>query len=340
VGLVLVSGCSVTQDEGEYFGTQDRFGKDPHTFFVNAGGEPEYIDPGKAHDSVSSKMISHLFEGLAGFGPDAEPTPAVALRYDRSDDNLYFRFHLRDDAFWSDGRPVTARDFEYAWRRVLEPTTASQSSPNLYFLRNAELYNQGRLLRAKAPTPVFEGPDKRTSTTNLAEGELVVVLGRSPITLSSRIAPLSELPEGLAGFGYDPPNAKKKTPESMTLLFERESRKVSPTDEGAWDAGDYDVLGARGATVCNGAKDLVFEIASADRTRRGLLPGCMLKPSSTTGATSLVARYDALPTFDARSRRDPGEPRALGFVEEATLARDPSTLGVRAVDDRTLEVEA
>jgi oligopeptide transport system substrate-binding protein len=345
LGLVLacVGACSVTQEEGDYFGTQDRFGKDPHTFFVNAGSEPEYIDPGKAHDSISSKMINHLFEGLAGYGPDAEPTPAVALRYDRSSDNLYFRFHLRDDAFWSDGKPVTARDFEYAWRRVLDPTTASQASPNLYFLRNGELYNQGKLLRAKGSTPVFDGPDQRTESARLAEGDLVVVLGRSPIALSTRVAPLPSLPEGLTGFGYDAPNPKKKTPESMTLLFERESRKVPPAEvgpEGAWEGGDYDVLGVRGSTVCNGAKDLVFEVASADRSRRGLLPGCMLKPSDSKRATSLIARYDALPTFDARTRRAPGEPVPLGFVEEGTLARDPSTLGVRAVDERTLEVEA
>ncbi len=339
LAVFSVAGCSVQSDTNEYFGTQDRFGKDPNTFFVNAGGEPEYIDPGKSHDSISSKFIYHLFEGLAGYGPDAEPTPAAAVRWDKSNDNLYFRFHLRDDARWSDGKPVTAHDFVYAWKRVLDPKTGSQSSTNLYFVRNGELFNQGKLLRAKEKVVVADAPrDNATAVGELAVGDIALVLGRSPVKLASGVAPLRELPAGLEGFGYDAANVKKKTPEQLTLLFAKEATKVEPS-AGAWPEGDYDLVRIESATICNGDKDFVFEVAGPDG-KRGLIPGCMLKPSDAKNQRALIARWDADPSFDATKRREPGDPKPLGFVDESKLATDDAMLGVRAVDDKTLEVEA
>lgn len=139
-------GCD--DDRGAHFGTTERRGRDPHTFYVNNGTEPEYLDPGKAHDSASTTLVEHLFEGLVSLGPEGELVPGVALRWDQSDDNRLYRFHLRDDARWSDGRPVTAHDFEYAWKRVLRPSTGSQSASNLHVLQNGQAYHLGRLVTA------------------------------------------------------------------------------------------------------------------------------------------------------------------------------------------------
>src|SRR5579871_433010 len=158
LALVLLSacsGCSIANDKSPYFGTTTRVGKDPHTFYTNAGGEPEYLDPGMLHDTASEALVDSLFEGLAAYGPDAEPRPAVASGWDESADHRLFRFHLRGDAKWSDGKPVTAGDFEYAWKRVLQPDTASQSASNLYVLKNGEAFNTGKLKSAKASTSVF-----------------------------------------------------------------------------------------------------------------------------------------------------------------------------------------
>jgi oligopeptide transport system substrate-binding protein len=140
---VLATSCH--QDESElYFGTTTRPSKDVETLYANAYGEPEYLDPGLSHDWSSGGIILQMFEGLTVYHPkDSRPVQGVAVRFDKSADNRIYRFHLRPDARWSDGAPVTARDFEYAWKRILHPKTGSRVAANLYVLKNGELFNRG-----------------------------------------------------------------------------------------------------------------------------------------------------------------------------------------------------
>lgn len=129
-----------------YFGGAARLERDPATFHVNNGSEPEYLDPGKCSDGGCAALVTQLFEGLTRYSPeDGHPVQGVAQSWEKSDDNRLFRFHLRPDARWSDGRPVTAGDFEYAWKRALRPATASRAAGNLYALKNAELFRLGKL---------------------------------------------------------------------------------------------------------------------------------------------------------------------------------------------------
>jgi oligopeptide transport system substrate-binding protein len=129
-----------------YFGSTHRPDRDPATFYVNAGAEPEYLDPGKCSDGGCGALVTQLFEGLTRHHPeDGHPVQGVAERWEKSDDNRSYRFHLRADARWSDGRPVTAGDFEYAWKRALRPGTASRAAGNLYALKNAELFRLGKV---------------------------------------------------------------------------------------------------------------------------------------------------------------------------------------------------
>lgn len=130
---------------GGYYGSTDRGAKDPGTIYVG-GSEPEHLDPAKCAEVNSSQYAAHLFEGLATYGPAGlRPAAGVARAWDRSDDGRSYRFHLRPEARWSDGRPVTSGDFEYAWKRTLRPETASRAAPDLYPLKNAEPFNKGRL---------------------------------------------------------------------------------------------------------------------------------------------------------------------------------------------------
>lgn len=151
------------QGGGEYFGTTSRtqvVRKDEATFYLNNGTEPEYLDPGKSNDLASSVLIAQLFEGLTAYHPkDLHPTPGVAERWDRSDDGRRYRFHLREAAKWSDGRPVTAHDFEYAWKRVLRPKTASRASSQLHVLKNGELFNRG-LIKDESAVGVRAASDR------------------------------------------------------------------------------------------------------------------------------------------------------------------------------------
>lgn len=131
---------------GEYFGTLERKGKDPSVLYVNSGAEPETLDPGKNSDLAASALLLQLFEGLTAYHPESlRPVQGVAERWDESPDHRLYRFYLRHGAKWSDGSEVTAHDFEYAWKRVLNPKTASRAAPNLYAIKNAEAFNQGKM---------------------------------------------------------------------------------------------------------------------------------------------------------------------------------------------------
>ena len=230
-----LSACS-TEEASPYFGTTTRGAKDARTFYVNNVGEPEYLDPGKCSDTLGGVLIAQLFEGLTGYDPrDGHPVQGVAESWERSDDNRLFRFHLRGNARWSDGVPVTARDFEYAWRRVLRPATASKAVANLYTIKNGELFSQGKLKALRRD----------------------VVLRASP--------------------GASAP-AQARLPKGTFV-------QVLAIDKG-W---------------------------------------------------ARVERWAALPAY--ATRRAPPPPALAGFVAEEELIEDDAILGVRATDDRTLEVE-
>lgn len=110
----------------------------------NAGEEPGTLDPALSHDIAGLKILMHLFEGLAGYDPrDASPVPAAAERWDVSPDGKTYTFHLRE-AKWSNGDPVDAEDFVYAWRRVVAPSTASAYANRMYVVKNGREIAAGR----------------------------------------------------------------------------------------------------------------------------------------------------------------------------------------------------
>lgn len=114
-------------------------------FRMNLASEPPTLDPGLSQDNTSNTIINAVFEGLVRKGEDGTELPVVAESWDISEDGLKYVFHLRQDAKWSNGDPVTANDFEYAWKRVLDPnlTPASPYTYQLYYIKNAEAYNGG-----------------------------------------------------------------------------------------------------------------------------------------------------------------------------------------------------
>ncbi|MFY9269354.1 MAG: peptide ABC transporter substrate-binding protein [Candidatus Manganitrophaceae bacterium] len=114
-------------------------------FRMNLTSEPPTLDWSLATDNVSIRVIENLMEGLAEYDADLRPKPAIAKRWEVSPDGLFYLFYLRDDVFWTDGKRVTAHDFEYAWKRLLDPKTASEYAYFLYDLRNGAEYNAGEI---------------------------------------------------------------------------------------------------------------------------------------------------------------------------------------------------
>lgn len=95
------------------------------TLPVNVGSDPDTIDPALNSAVDGATLIIHAFEGLYTLDKDGVPVPAQAESVDISDDGTVYTFHLRDGIKWSDGKPVTASDFVYAWNRAVNPDTGA-----------------------------------------------------------------------------------------------------------------------------------------------------------------------------------------------------------------------
>jgi oligopeptide transport system substrate-binding protein len=112
-------------------------------FRVNNTAEVESLDPAVVTGVPEHRILSNLFEGLTTADPrDLSPKPGMAASWTLSKDGLVYTFKLRD-ATWTDGRPVTAQDFVFAWERVLNPKSGAKYAQHLFYLKNGEAYNKG-----------------------------------------------------------------------------------------------------------------------------------------------------------------------------------------------------
>jgi oligopeptide transport system substrate-binding protein len=105
--------------------------------------EPPQLDSTRSTDTVSFFILGHIMEGLLRYDAGNNLVPGVAERWNVRPDGA--TFWLRDDARWSDGRPVTAHDFVFAWRTVVDPENASEYAFILYYLKHAEAINAGQM---------------------------------------------------------------------------------------------------------------------------------------------------------------------------------------------------
>lgn len=113
--------------------------------------EPRSLDLQIVTGVPENKILSSLFEGLVADHPSSDDTmaPGVATRWEHNADMTEWTFHLRPEAKWSDGEPLTAEDFIFSYHRMLSPGLAAAYAPMLHSIRNAEAYNRderGRIL--------------------------------------------------------------------------------------------------------------------------------------------------------------------------------------------------
>lgn len=107
------------------------------------GAEPVSLDPHRTSGTWENRIISDMLMGLTDYDAAGHLVPGMATRWEASDDGLVWRFYLRE-ARWSDGEPVTADDFVFAYRRILAPEIASQYASLLYIIQGAQAVNEGR----------------------------------------------------------------------------------------------------------------------------------------------------------------------------------------------------
>src|SRR5450756_1156848 len=106
----------------------------------NLGAEPPGIDPGVTIGVPESTVEMQVFDGLTRLDSKDVPQPAMAKSWTISKDGKTYIFTLRD-AYWTNGTPVTAYDFEYAWKRALSPEAAAQSAYDMYYVYGGEAFN-------------------------------------------------------------------------------------------------------------------------------------------------------------------------------------------------------
>ncbi|MCR5289387.1 MAG: peptide ABC transporter substrate-binding protein [Treponema sp.] len=108
----------------------------------------ESVDPQIAMDGTSFEIIADITDGLKQMAPDGSVANAIAKSETISDDGLTYTFELRDDAYWSNGDPVTAHDFVFAWQRAIDPATASEYSymiSDIAQIKNAVAIASGKM---------------------------------------------------------------------------------------------------------------------------------------------------------------------------------------------------
>lgn len=113
------------------------------TLNLSIATEPPSLNPQKATDSTSGSIIRNTFEGLTRVDNKGEIQNAAAEEVKVSDDKLTYTFKLRD-AKWTNGDPVVAGDFAYAWKWALDPKNASEYASILYPIKGAQVYNEGK----------------------------------------------------------------------------------------------------------------------------------------------------------------------------------------------------
>ncbi|CAN5597913.1 oligopeptide ABC transporter substrate-binding protein OppA [soil metagenome] len=131
LGMLLLAGCKQASQRADLI-------------FVN-GAEPETLDPAIITGQPEGRVVNALFEGLTAFNAQGKAIPGVAESWTISDDKKIYTFKLRPNAKWSNGDPVTAEDFVKSWKRTLSPETAASYNYQLFFVKNAQAFAEGKV---------------------------------------------------------------------------------------------------------------------------------------------------------------------------------------------------
>jgi len=169
-------------------------------FVFNNGAEIKTMDPAQATGSPEGRVINALFEGLLRSLPAGEPDElgripmkpvarGMADRFTVHADGTVYRFHIREDARWTNGDPVTATDFAWSWMRFLHPETASEYNYQLFYVRGAEKFNavqlavgdkvpRGTIRRGILRELILPLPTEGTAETDVAD-DVAAISGKA-----------------------------------------------------------------------------------------------------------------------------------------------------------------
>jgi oligopeptide transport system substrate-binding protein len=224
----VLAGCGGKADEKAASTSGEAAKNVKQEITLNAISEPPAIDPAMATDTTSGWVLDHIFEGLYTKDEKGQPVLGTAKDVKASEDGKTYTFTLRDDAKWSDGTPVTAQDFEYAWKRVLNPETGSQFAFYMYYIKGAEEYNKGK------------GPVDNVGVTAKDDKTLVVELNaplgyfKELLTMWTFYPVKKELVEGNKNWAAEAAGYVSNGPFKMTE-WKHDSDVVVAKNENYWN---------------------------------------------------------------------------------------------------------
>lgn len=145
-GLILVlalvlTGCGEKNSANTSKGAEADGSSSGQILYTANKSEPGTLDPALAQGTHESWILNHLFTGLLAYDEEGNLVSGMAEMPEISEDGLHYTFKIKDGMKWSNGDPVTAKDFEFSWLRVLDPETASVYAYQLYYVKGGEAYN-------------------------------------------------------------------------------------------------------------------------------------------------------------------------------------------------------
>lgn len=139
---IAALGLQACVSVGAYFGATTP--PNDRTLILANQSEPRSLDPHKTAGVPEANVMLNLYDCLTTYDPNTgEPIPCLATSWEQNADASVWTFHLRHEATWTDGKPLTAEDFVYSWRRMIDPATASPYANLLYYVKNGEALNDG-----------------------------------------------------------------------------------------------------------------------------------------------------------------------------------------------------
>lgn len=198
--------------------------------------EPTSLDPPIGFDEPSYNILNNLMEGLTRLDENQKIQPAAASEWKVSEDGKTYTFTLRDSK-WSNGDPVTAHDFEYAWKRMLDPALASPASFLAYIIEGAEAYNSGK---GKVEDVKVKALDDKTLEVVLAQpASWTLLLASNPAFFPVHKATGEKDPKWAAEAATFVGNGPFKLTE-----WTHDSELKMMKNENYWDAANVTLAGA------------------------------------------------------------------------------------------------
>ena len=145
LAVSLFAGCGQSGTSAQSEGTAYPGTSDPESITVNLGGEPPTLFNLMAIDSYSGRVISHLMDMLIMQDKDGVIVPSTAQSWEYDENTLTYTFHLKKGNTWTNGDEVTAHDFEFGWKSLLNPAFAAPYAYSAYIIKNGEAYNNGEV---------------------------------------------------------------------------------------------------------------------------------------------------------------------------------------------------